>query len=124
MLKLLKKPKLTAILALMFYGTWASYSNFEFGYSIAITAFMIQGSFAFTSTLVSGYTALFLMKKLQHFSHYLLWSYLITMALLVSIPFVLHTVFLTPNKLLSMAPGMVIGGLYIATLLRLHSKSN
>jgi len=123
MLAILKNPIISAILAMLFYGTWAAFSNFDYGYSSSKNAFVIQGSFAFFSTLLSGHLALYLIQKLKGMPQHLLLSYLIIVILLFTVPFILHSIFLTPNKLMSMAPGMIMGSAYIGIFLHLHSKT-
>jgi lysylphosphatidylglycerol synthetase-like protein (DUF2156 family) len=122
MIHYLTKPHIASIIALIFYGSWAALANFDFEISVIVNAFLIQGCFAFASTFFSAHLALLVFRKFANYKHPLLFSYLFMMALLVLIPYSLHSFYLTPNKLLAMAPGVIIGTVYIALLLRAQKR--
>jgi hypothetical protein len=122
MLRFLTTPIVSAFLALIFYGSWAAGTNFNFGVGVATKAFLIQGCFAFISTLISGNMALYLLGIYKPLQYQRLWAFLTSMLLLFMIPFLAHTAISTPNKWWAMAPGMVIGNLYVWLLIRAQNK--
>ncbi|EAR08720.1 hypothetical protein [Reinekea blandensis] len=122
-LNILLKPHVSALFAFIGYGSWAALSNSSFGWSTSMVALMIQGSFAFTSTLLLGRFTLQLSHRLGTSRRAQTTVWLISLTLLVSIPLSLHLLAGTPNTLRTMLPGLLIGNLYVFGLLRTASIS-
>lgn len=122
MIAFLLKPIPAAIIALFLYGSWAGFSNANYGTSAVISAFIIQGLFAFTATLSLGALAGKLYRQFNATRSALVLSFLICMLIALCVPSGLHFVFGTAEILRSILPGLVIGSCYIATLLITEHK--
>jgi hypothetical protein len=104
------------ILAALFYGLWAGYSNYEYGLNSALSAGIIQGSFAFISTWLLTYLISWSIKRAAEPKKLVIFSQ--CASLLVGIPLGLHIIASTPNILEAMLPGAIIGNSYAYGLIR------
>lgn len=125
MIAYLLKPLPAAIIALMLYGSWAGFSNANYGALAIFKAFLIQGLFAFSATLLLGALAGKLYRKLNATLSALALSFIICMLIAVCVPGGLHHIFGTAEILQSMLPGLIIGNFYIlALLITEHKKTH
>lgn len=117
---------LAPFVAALVYGGWAAYSNWGFGFSAAFYAAFVQGGFAFSSTwllnqaanrLVSLYSAKSMSAMKIQLAVFVQCSFF-----LFSIPWILHKIVGTPEVLMAMLPGFIIGNIYLAYLVRLQIR--
>lgn len=102
-------------IAALFYGGWAAYSNWDYAEQAALVAGLIQGGFAFSSTLLL--TSL-VMRLLQREQASFIGVFSQSSAALVTIPALLHWLAGTPNIATAMAPGLIIGHAYLWALIK------
>lgn len=119
MIRQLLQPHWAALLALLAYGGWSALCNAAFGTTSMLLAFAIQGGYAFASTLLLGRIAKRLMQTLGTSPHAHTMTFLICLILMCAIPLSLHRLAGTPEIFISLLPGLIIGSLYLASLLRL-----
>lgn len=101
--------------AALFYGGWATYCNWAYDMKVALTAGLVQGGFAFTSTLILTSLVLYLLKRNNAtFTRVFAQSSFP----LVTIPALLHFLAGTPNILAAMLPGLVVGHIYLWGLIK------
>jgi hypothetical protein len=122
--------RLASIAAFLFYGGWALYSNWMDGsldaVQIALRAGLIQGAYAALLTYV---TMLILTSIFQRIRVYLQSGIANPVTVLITLSFQylvivpVHIINQTPNILLSLLPGMFIGGIFSWVYLHQHSKS-
>ena len=108
--------RLAPLAALLCYGSWAGYSNNEYGMQTATIAFAIQGSFAFASTWLLTKTLYWLVAQQAPPVNYYLVFFQCFLGLLF-IPLALHLAAATPNIWQAMLPGLFIGNSYVVFLL-------
>lgn len=138
-MKLLFAP----VFAALFYGGWAAYSNHEYGNAMMLMASLVQGSFAFTSTLLIALTVTALMNRQQRKSLASLSEgiaadtvnllpvslarssivFAQVSSLLAGIPAFMHMWAGTQEILQAMLPGLVVGNGYLVALIRRHGNS-
>lgn len=111
------QPKIAALLALLGYGLWAGYCNADFGTLTAARAFAVQGLYAWTTTLLLGTLAGTLLLRFGATAGGALISYSCCLLLMGLIPWSLHSLAGTPNILISIVPGLLLGNLYLIGLL-------
>lgn len=117
------KPRLIQVVAPLiaglFYGAWAAYSNWMDSMHTAIVAGTIQASFAFMSTLLLTSLVLHLLERHRSQPRIV---FLQSSLALIGTPATLHLIAGTPNILTAMLPGLVIGHVYLWGLIkRLHN---
>lgn len=106
------------------YGTWAAWSNNEFGVVTCIKAFAAQGSFAFVATLSLTLIAASLYKKLGQSGFAIAFAFGCCFLISVTVPASIHWLIGTPRILQSMLPGLIWGSAYLMSyLLFLHRSS-
>jgi hypothetical protein len=110
------------MLACLIYGSWAAFSNFEFGMVAAAKAFSIQGLFAFVATLSLGLLAKTLYWKWGKNVSALIASFLVCFTIICTVPTCLHWFAGTPNITQSILPGLVWGSFYLAAILLIGQK--
>ena len=103
------------------YGGWAAYSHWEFARSVIITAFAIQGGFAFSSTWLLNASVLWMIGKQQPTPKPVL-TFCICFAALLAIPVSLHLAAGSPNMWQAILPGLTIGSAYAAWVIRASLK--
>jgi hypothetical protein len=106
-------PLPSAIIAALGYGSWTYWVQQSPQSLTAFSAAIIQAGFAFTSTLLLGSLALYCVKHLK--SSQL--SFFVCSLMLCTIPSLLHVVNQTEHILFAILPGLLIGHLYLVSLL-------
>ncbi len=118
--KILSTPLSASIAACIGYGIWSAFCNWSHGIKTAISAFLVQGSFAFTSTLLLSVLAITLMRKLSDARFTKSLTFLICYIFIATIPASLHWLAGTPEIFASILPGLIIGSAYLTFLLKQH----
>jgi hypothetical protein len=101
--------------AAAFYGGWAMYSNWQFDINTVITAGIVQGGFAFISTLVLTSLVIYLLSRNGATP---IKVFIQSSLALTSIPLLLHLSAGTPNILMAMLPGLIVGHIYLWGLIK------
>ena len=116
--------QLSPVFAAIGYGGWAAFSNWQHGMDIALMAGLVQGGFAFTSTLLLTHWVLWLLAsnkapsyKASSSKATVVGVFIQSSLVLVGIPGVLHYWAGTPNIVLAMLPGLLVGHGYLAYLI-------
>lgn len=107
--------------AALVYGSWGAFANRMFGVDVMLAAASAQGVFAFASTwglaaVARAMLAIWRQRVVERLA--LLLSFFACSTILWAIPWSLHLLAGTENILLAMLPGLVIGHVYLAWLLR------
>jgi len=123
LIRYLLHPVSTAILALLAYGSWAAFSNIDFGLITALKAFGVQGLFAFTTTLGLSLLAARLYRSFGANYTAILFSFLLCFILIGTVPPVLHWLISTPNIFKSILPGLIWGSIYILGYLVFYHRA-
>lgn len=108
------------LLAGIIYGSWAAYSNSEYGFAIGLRTGIAQGSYAFFSTWIVTEAAKRIYFKFSEDSNKrkgIIAGFMASFGLMLSIPLIIHTLIETPDMWQSMAPGLIWGSVYIALYL-------
>ena len=103
------------------YGGWSAFSNWEHGTQTALLAFLVQGAFAFTSTYVLGRIVAKTADKCAHIKNGLVQRLVVFTAsstFLWATPTALHLIAGTPNILMAMLPGLIVGHIYLFVITR------
>lgn len=103
------------------YGGWSAFSNWEHGMQAALLAFLVQGAFAFTSTYVLGRIVAKTADKcaaIQNAVMQLFAVFMVGSTFLWATPTVLHLIAGTPNILMAMLPGLIVGHIYLFVITR------
>lgn len=91
------------------YGSWGVLCNLAHGWEMGLRAGLVQGSLSFTITLVFNEGMEFIYKRLKN----KLASILITCTGFISVSYMVNTLAGTPEVLATIAPGAVIGSVYV-----------
>lgn len=118
----LHHPLVAAVLAMLVYGGWAGAVNAEHGLSIATRSGLGQGLYAFAATFGTGLLAIKTYQYVNHKKIAFALGFMFSFALMVSIPYTVHTLLATPNKWEAMSLGLVWGTFYLIWLLWMESK--
>lgn len=103
------------------YGGWSAFSNWEHGMQAALLAFLVQGAFAFTSTYILGRMVATTAAKcanIQSSALQLLSVFMVGSTFLWATPTILHLIAGTPNILMAMLPGLIVGHIYLFVITR------
>ena len=114
---------LSALAAMLIYGAWAAYANFEHGRHAWIMAAIVQGVYAFISTLSVTACAQWIYVKLGQGAKGVAIGFSISFALMVAIPIGVHSWAGTPDIFQTILPGLICGALYLFGYLVLQEKS-
>jgi len=125
------------LLAALFYGSWAAYSNYEYGIEPFLVAGLVQGSFAFAATLALALVVSWLLRWQRQTRKHPTFQradeeiplptstvyqsaqvFVIVSILLATIPATLHYAAGTPDILQAMLPGLILGNGYLIVLIR------
>ncbi len=108
----LKRRLIPSILALVGYGAWAFFANHEYVVSTALKAAVTQGTISFTLTLSIN---VFIEWLLKQFSAVKVKVFLVGMTAslcLIVVSYTINWLAKTPNILMTIFPGSVIGSVY------------
>jgi hypothetical protein len=113
LIKTLLQPVPSASLAALGYGGWAFWVQDSQALTESLSAAMVQGSFAFLSTLFLGQLAGWLFLRFQS----KLIVFISCSLLLCTVPSLLHTINHSQQILFAILPGLFVGHLYLCSLL-------
>lgn len=108
---------ISAILAAVGYGGWAVYINFEHGQQACITAGLVQGTYAFASTLFITKVAHFVYQKCGYGKRGIIFGFFTSFLAMLIFPLTLHTLAATPNIIETILPGLIWGSIYLMGVL-------
>lgn len=111
-----------ALLAMAVYGGWAIYANYDPDLSVPLMAGAVQGASAFLSTLVLTLCALWVYRKVGGGVKGIVVGFVCSFILMASFPTLLHLLAGTPHILMTIAPGVGFGGIYIFWFLVLADR--
>ena len=117
MLKLFQHSKihrglLAAAIGFIGYGSWGYYINFCHGNSAALKALVTQGSYSFTLTLIAAFIMEWLFQLSSKPVTRFCLTFFITSLLLYSSSWGVNMWAGTPEILLTILPGAIIGTVY------------
>lgn len=118
----LHHPLIAAVLAMLIYGGWAGAVNAEHGLSIAVRSSLGQGLYAFAATFGTGFLAIKTYQSINHQKIGFILGFIFSFALMLSIPYAVHTLLATPNKWEAMSLGLIWGTFYLLWLLWIEAK--
>ena len=103
---------LSAFVAFVGYGAWAFYANHAYIFSVSIKAALTQGSYSFVLTLSMTSVMEFLHQALGKVRSRLPLTILITCLFLYITSWGINKLLRTPEILMTILPGMIIGTIY------------
>ena len=115
---------LSGLAALLVYGSWAAYANFEHGRSAWVMAATVQGVYAFVSTLTVTVCAQWIYIKVGRGIKGILVGFGSSFIVMLAIPIAVHSWAGTPDIVQTILPGIVWGSLYLISYLLLQEKSS
>ena len=107
---------------MLVYGGWAIFANFEHGRSAWLMAGIIQGIYAFGSTLAITVVAYWAYIRIGSGIQGILCSFGLSFLVMLSIPVSIHTVAGTPDILQTILPGLIWGSGYLIAYLVLTDR--
>ena len=115
--------KYAPVFAFLAYGSWATWVNYHAQAPNFMSAGLIQGSYAFISTLLLKIMALNIFNTLKRKQYAKTITYFLCLSLMIGIPFVIHYINHTQEIFYSILPGAIIGSVYLFLLLRYSTFS-
>lgn len=109
------------------YGGWAWFANYDHGADIAMRSGLIQGGYSLVLTFLMTIVTEYLFTIWQHHSSAAIRTTLLVSTILFCSAYTIHMLVGTPEILMTITPGFVIGTIYTYVyVLGLHasSKSN
>jgi uncharacterized membrane protein AbrB (regulator of aidB expression) len=100
------------VAAFTVYGGWAYSVNVQHGFSTGLSSGLVQGSYSFVLTLVTTLLMEYLLLTLSNFRRRLTLTILATCMVTFSIAYLIHWLAETPEILLTITPGFLIGIIY------------
>jgi predicted neutral ceramidase superfamily lipid hydrolase len=110
--------KLAPLFAFLGYGGWALWVNYYAGAENYFKSSIVQGSYAFISTLLTRLVVL----KIQKTTHNKLLTFVYCFGLMALIPSSIHYFIHTKEILYSILPGLIIGSFYIVLILKFEAN--
>ncbi len=104
---------LTALAGFLGYGGWAYWSNLSAGDKIALKAFWVQGLVSFCLTYLLNLYLEWLVNQWTYTGLKLQKIWIVATLSVMLLSGLLHYGFGTPNILITILPGSVLGSLYI-----------
>ena len=104
------------------YGGWAYYVNAEYGFTTGIRSGLVQGGYSFALTLSTTLLMEQLLVSLSNVKGQLVITILTTCLITFSTAYLIHWLAMTPEILLTIAPGFLIGAIY--TIFYVYSISS
>ena len=102
------------ILGFIAYGGWALYVNSQHGIAVGFKAGFVQGTYSFALTLSTTMLMEFLLTSLQNTRGPYFLTLSITNTITFATAYLINWVFRTPEILLTIFPGFLIGIVYTA----------
>jgi hypothetical protein len=116
--------KYAPVFAFLAYGSWATWVNYQSQAHDFISAGIIQGSYAFISTLLLEKSALKIFRLVKSKKHAKFITYLACITLMIGLPALIHYFNHTEEIFYSVLPGAIIGSVYLYLLLRYNTHSS
>lgn len=117
--KSLTRSLISALTGLFFYGGWAYFVHYDYGFIVAIKAFCTQGLISFTITLVLTH---FMEVLFQRFNSSRVGYWLtasIASILVVVVSYTTNVIVGTPEVIMTILPGSLISAVYSFSYARL-----
>ena len=95
------------------YGGWAVYANYEHGTQAWVTAGLVQGIYAFFSTLFITQIAQTTFIRNNCGYKGMLFGFVISFIVMLTLPLLVHSLFGTPNIWKTILPGLIWGSVYL-----------
>ncbi len=108
----LMRSFLSGIAGFIAYGGWAYYVNLDHDADLAMMIGLVQGSYSFVLTFVMTLTTESLYKRFKESKNQVLFVMITVCAGLFTTPYVIHMFIGTPEILMTILPGFVIGMIY------------
>ncbi len=106
----LLRSTLAGLAGFVVYGGWAYYANSAHGEMIAMRSGLVQGSYSLALTFLMTLVTEYLFARLRA-----LWSTTVTVSVILFVSaYTIHMVVGTPEILMTILPGYVIGTVYTA----------
>lgn len=116
----LVRTLLPAIAGFLGYGGWAFFCNFRHGLEMGIQSGLVQGSISFVITLTSN----FIMEAIYCLTGGKLVTRISAIVLIVGTSFGINVLAGTPEVLWTIAPGSIMGAIYVFGYVSTLSRSN
>lgn len=110
------------ILGFIVYGGWAFYVNSQHGIAVGFKAGFVQGTYSFALTLSTTLLMEFLLPRLQNARGPYFLTLFFTNSITFATAYLINWVFGTPEILLTIFPGFLVGIVYTAVYLFSLSK--
>lgn len=94
------------------YGSWAAYANFDHGMSIATRSGLVQGTYSLVLTFAMTLVTEWLFGRLCRLPGGMVFTVVIVSGVLFATAYVIHRLVGTPEILMTILPGFVIGSIY------------
>ena len=121
---LIHSPLANAAIAGIAYGAWAYIVNMDHDQDASIMAACMQGISSFIFTLIITSIALKLYIYCHDSKQGIIFGWIGSVALLIIFPALLHYLVGTPDIIETVAPGIIIGSVYILALLLHYQKTH
>ena len=110
-----------ALFASLTWGGWGVFANFDFGVRSSVIAGITQGACTFLNTYILSYLLTLLYNKLPFGSAKIIFTPLIAMTIIGSVPVGIHIAVGTPAVLYTVSPGLTAGLIFsVLTTLKLY----
>lgn len=109
---------------MIIYGSWAVYANFEHGQHAWVVAGLVQGIYAFISTLTVTIAASWMYKKCGCGWRGIFIGFNFSFLIMLAIPVTVHNFANTPDILETILPGLIWGSGYLSVFLVLTERKN
>ena len=114
---------LNATAALLVYGAWAVYANYEHGRDAWVMAGMVQGVYAFLSTLSITVVAKAVYIRCGCGKMGISIGFITSFIVMLAIPVGVHSVAGTPDILETILPGLIWGSMYLMGFLLVTERN-
>ncbi len=111
-----------AFSAMVIYGAWAVYANFEHGQHAWVVAGVVQAIYAFISTLTVTIAASWMYKKCGRGWCGVFIGFSFSFLIMLAIPVMVHNFASTPDILETILPGLIWGSGYLSVFLVLTER--
>lgn len=109
------------------YGGWAWYANLDHGADIAMRSGLVQGGYSLVLTFLMTIVTEYLYSSWQHHASAAIRTTLLVSTILFCSAYTIHMLVGTPEILMTITPGFIIGTIYTYVYvlgLRASSKPN
>ncbi len=117
--KSLTRSLISAITGLIFYGGWAYFVHYDYGFTIAIKAFFTQGLISFSITLVLTHFMELIFRRFKSRRIGYWFTAIIASILVVLISYTTNVIVGTPEVIMTILPGSLISTMYSFSYARL-----